>query len=124
MRLAIVGRVATEGREAGAHRVISLEQHYATALVTRCEVVSSGVKLDGRNDIGCPGFENVSGTARKMERAFARGSRVRGRKGPHSRRPDQSQREDSLPSVMSSTSPLSPKHWANRQPPEASGSMR
>lgn len=30
---------------------------------------------------------------------------------------------DGAPSVMSSTSPLSPKHWAKRQPPDASGSM-
>lgn len=27
-----------------------------------------------------------------------------------------------LPSVMSSTSPLSPKHWAKRHPPEPEGS--
>jgi hypothetical protein len=31
-------------------------------------------------------------------------------------------REGTVPSVISSISPLSPKHWANRQPPEPDGS--
>ena len=35
--------------------------------------------------------------------------------------PFKGQRED-IPSVISSTSPLSPKHWANRHPPEPEGS--
>ena len=28
-----------------------------------------------------------------------------------------------IPSVISSTSPLSPKHWANRHPPDPEGSV-
>jgi len=31
-------------------------------------------------------------------------------------------KKDYAPSVMSSTSPLSPKHWAKRHPPEPEGS--
>ena len=32
-------------------------------------------------------------------------------------------KNDYVPSVMSSTSPLSPKHWAKRHPPDPEGSV-
>lgn len=36
----------------GTHRLIPLEEDNAATLVTCCQVVASGVELDGRYDVG------------------------------------------------------------------------
>ena len=41
---------AMKGR--GTHRLIPLEEDNAATLVTCCQVVASGVELDGRYDVG------------------------------------------------------------------------
>jgi hypothetical protein len=41
------------GRTPKAYRFVSLEKNYSTTLVSSCKIVSSLIKLDGRDDIGC-----------------------------------------------------------------------
>lgn len=76
--------------------LISLKQYYPSPLVTCGEIVACRVKLNGGDDVGCS-----ASLVNKLKGCWMRSN---------------------PPSVMSSTSPLSPKHWANRHPPEPDAS--
>jgi hypothetical protein len=93
-------------------RFIALKEDDAAALVTRGKVVSCGIKFDSGDDIRC-------GIVKKS--ACVKG-RVRGTSMTPHRMSEKFDMESDVPSVMSSTSPLSPKHCANRQPPDPEGS--
>jgi hypothetical protein len=65
-----------------AYSLVSLEQHHSSSLVTRSQIIASVVEFDGRDNVRFRIFSTL-----KI-------------KGPYANKP----------SVMSSTSPLSPKH--------------
>lgn len=92
--------------EADTHHLIALEKHDSPALVAGGEVVPRGIELYGRDDVRWKGIKWGGSMRRKITAT---------------RMPYAKEIEDG-PSVISSTSPLSPKHCANLQPAELDAS--
>lgn len=87
------------GRKSTTHCPIPLEEDDSAALVTSGEVITRLVELDSRYDIGC-----VQGVVSVTLRVVRNSQWSRAGVG----RLDAEQ--PNAPSVISSTSPLSPKH--------------
>jgi hypothetical protein len=79
------------------YRFVPLKQDDSSALVARRKVIARLVKLDGRDDVGCAGCQQLHAGINRLysERGEREGGLVR---------------KGYIPSVISSTSPLSPKH--------------
>lgn len=103
------------------YRFIPLKQDHPSAFVTRRQIVSCMIKLYCWYDIRCE--KRCDGQLDSCATACAAPLHCK-RDKIYSSRFDLSRKSwmDS-PSVISSTSPLSPKHWANLQPPDWSPSF-
>lgn len=81
------------------HRFVPLEKDYSPAFIASCEVVAGMVELHRRDDVG---YSSKAEMRSRGERPELRQDRMA--------KPDQRVPKKDSPSVMSSTSPLSPKH--------------
>jgi hypothetical protein len=86
------------------YQFVALKKDNAATLVARGEVISCSIELDSGDDIRyeiAPRSEYVKACGVYQNSTLM---------------------NENIPSVMSSTSPLSPKHCAKRQPPDPEGS--